>query len=108
MSEVKNKICPKCGTQMLRSLDGYICPKCGIQTFGEMTINPPEVTLEEALKILREDADWDWEKFRKEAVKDILCAMVSGGYSQGRVQEQAKLAKRYVDELIKLLRDGEK
>lgn len=49
----------------------------------------------------------DWEAFRIEAAKDILCAMVRGGYSQGRIQEQAKLAKRYADELIKLFRDGE-
>lgn len=45
------------------------------------------------------------EAFRAEAAKDILCAMVSGGYGQGRVQAQAQLAKEYADELIKQLNE---
>lgn len=47
----------------------------------------------------------DWEAFRAETAKDILCAMVSGGYGQGRVQVQAQLAKEYADELIKQLNE---
>lgn len=45
----------------------------------------------------------DWEKFRREAAKDILCSMVRGGYGRGREKEQAKLAVAYADELIKRL-----
>lgn len=104
MSEVKYKNCPKCGTQMLRSSDGYICPKCGIQTFGEMIINPPEVTQEEALKILREDADWDWEKFRREAAKDILAATYNSLIAP--CKEQVRNAITCAEELIRQLKDG--
>lgn len=50
----------------------------------------------------------DWEKFRREAAKDILCAMVGGGYGRGREKEQAKLAMEYADELIKQLKEGKK
>lgn len=34
----------------------------------------------------------EWEAFRREAVKEALCAMISGGYSRGREKEQASLA----------------
>ena len=42
--------------------------------------------------------------FRREAAKDILCAMVSGGYGRGRESEHAYLAIKYADELIKHLK----
>ena len=50
----------------------------------------------------------DWEKFRREAAKDILCSMVRGGYGRGREKEQAKLAVAYADELIKRLWEDRK
>lgn len=46
----------------------------------------------------------DWQSFRREAAKDILCAMVSGGYGRGRESEHAYLAIKYADELIKHLK----
>jgi len=46
----------------------------------------------------------DWSSFRREAAKDILCAMVSGGYGRGRESEHAYLAIKYADELIKHLK----
>lgn len=46
---------------------------------------------------------FDWNSFRREAAKDILCSMVRGGYDWGRRVEQAKLAVLYVEELIKAL-----
>ena len=42
--------------------------------------------------------------FRREAAKDILRAMVSGGYGRGRESEHAYLAIKYADELIKHLK----
>ena len=50
----------------------------------------------------------DWEKFRREAAKDILCSMVRGGYGRGREKEQVKLAVAYVDELIRQLWEDRK
>lgn len=63
------------------------------------------------VEILEEDKPkdtTDWAALRKEAAKDILCAMVSGGYGHGREGEQAQLAVIYADELIKQLREDEK
>lgn len=60
-----------------------------------MIVNVPEGT----------SFDIDWDAFRAEAAKDILCAMISGGYGQGRVQAQVQLAKEYADELIKQLKE---
>lgn len=49
--------------------------------------------------------NYDLQAFRRETAKDILCAMVSGGYHWSRVAEQADLAAKYADELINALRD---
>lgn len=46
----------------------------------------------------------DWSAFRREAAKDILCAMVSAGYGRGIESKQASFAIKYADELIKLLK----
>jgi len=34
------------------------------------------MTKEEAKEILQMEVDWDWEKFRREAVKDILQSII--------------------------------
>ena len=47
----------------------------------------------------------EWEIFRREVAKDILCAMVGGAYGRGREEEQAHLAVQYADELIKQLKE---
>lgn len=60
----------------------------------------------------REELDnWDWEKFRREAAKDLLCAIVTREapqYSCGRrnIQLRAYEAVEWADELIKALRNG--
>ena len=67
---------------------------------------PYEVDFEN-IELLNEDnvgSDVDWSAFRREAAKDILCAMVSGGYGRGRESEHAYLAIKYADELIKHLK----
>lgn len=48
--------------------------------------------------------DFDWQAFRREAAKDILCAIVSRGYGLGRGQEHTFIAIKYTDELIKQLK----
>lgn len=50
----------------------------------------------------------EWEIFRREIAKEALCVMISGGYGRGREKEQASLAVRYANELIKALREESK
>jgi hypothetical protein len=50
----------------------------------------------------------EWEIFRREMAKEALCVMISGGYGSGREKEQASLAVRYADELIKSLKEESK
>ena len=53
------------------------------------------------------DEDFDWQSFRAEAAKDILCAMIQGGYGQDRIEHQSVLAVKYADELITQLKEKE-
>ena len=74
-----------------------------------------EMTLEEAHRLLLLETDWNWEKFRREAAKDILAGMM-----QHRVLSDASdrfyIPKEQVvsaaiglaDELIKQLREEKK
>ena len=49
----------------------------------------------------------DWQSFRAEAAKDILCAMIQGGYDYSRTKSQSELSVKYADELIKQLKEKE-
>lgn len=54
------------------------------------------------------DDDFDWQSFRAEAAKDILCAIIqSGYYGEDRVSHQSELAAKYADALITKLKDKE-
>lgn len=51
---------------------------------------------------------FDWQSFRAEAAKDILCAIIqSGYYGEDRIVHQSELAVKYTDELIKKLKKKE-
>lgn len=74
------------------------------------------MTFEEAKQILEMEIDWDWEKFRREAAKDILCALlgrVERFYTGVSVNEKKifdhkdfiKLAIEDADELIRRLKE---
>lgn len=49
--------------------------------------------------------NFDWQSFRAEAAKDILCSIIQGGYAESRIEYQSKLAVKYADELIKHLKE---
>ena len=72
----------------------------------------PPMTFEEAKQILEKEFDWDWEKFRREAAKDILCAVLAGGIANGakgfdaQKEELVNASIGVADELIKTLRNG--
>ncbi len=53
-------------------------------------------------------AGFDWSSFRREAAKDILCALVGNkDYLKviGRTEPETMLAIRFADELIKQLKE---
>ena len=49
----------------------------------------------------------DWQSFRNQASKDILCAMIQGGYAESRIEHQSALAVKYADTLILRLKEKE-
>ena len=50
---------------------------------------------------------FDWQSFRNQAAKDILCAIIQGGYDYSRTKSQSELSVKYADELIKQLKEKE-
>lgn len=71
---------------------------------------PYEVDFED-IELINEDkvgCDVDWSSFRREAAKDILCALVSvpNKWEEVTYESFAYGAVRQADELIKQLRDG--
>lgn len=74
-----------------------------------------EMTLEEAHKLLLLETDWDWEKFRREAAKDMLANMLACPTTMNLGDKAIKTVIDYVscaiviaDELIKQLREEKK
>lgn len=75
----------------------------------------PQMTLEDAKQILKMEADWDWEKFRREAAKDMLANMLACPTTMNLGDKAIKTVIDYVscaiviaDELIKQLREEKK
>lgn len=64
----------------------------------------PPMTLEEAKQILEMEVDWDWEKFRREAAKDILAGLAASSLGVS-VDSDPALAVKLVDELIRQLKE---
>ena len=62
---------------------------------------------------LTEKENFDWQSFRAEAAKDILCATLSGGTASGMIgiiPEKETIVKASIeiaDELIKQLKEKE-
>ena len=51
---------------------------------------------------------FDWQSFRAEAAKDILCAIIqSGYYGEDRIVHQSEWAVGYANELVKQLKEKE-
>ena len=69
--------------------------------------------------VFPETPDWDktdWSSFRREAAKDIVCAILSAGMEQTNdknehfhsFEELARVSVKWADELIKQLKEDEK
>lgn len=62
-------------------------------------------------EIIDESESVDWQAFRRDAAKDILCALVGNkDYLKviGRIEPETMLAIRFADELIKQIKEGKK
>ena len=59
------------------------------------------------------DLNKDWDAFRRDAAKDILCAVLAGGIANGaegfdaQKEELVNVSIGMADELIKQLKEGE-
>ena len=65
---------------------------------------PKDMTRQEALEIQKAQDDLDWSDFRREAAKDIFCAMMMSGI-QDTWRIMAENAITATDELIKQIRE---
>ena len=70
------------------------------------------MTLEEAKELRQMEVDWDWEKFRREAAKDVLTAILSnpiqmtvGDKPIKTVNDYLNISIELTDELIKRLKE---
>ena len=70
------------------------------------------MTEAEAKEILQMEVDWDWEKFRREAAKDILTGILSnpiqmtvGDKPIKTVNDYLNISIELTDELIKRLKE---
>lgn len=51
---------------------------------------------------------FDWQSFRVEAAKDILCAIIqSGYYGEDRIEHQSELGVKYANALVSKLKENE-
>lgn len=70
------------------------------------------MTFEEAKQIRQLEVDWDWEKFRRDAAKDILTGILSnpiqmtvGDKPIKTVNDYLNISIELTDELIKRLKE---
>ena len=112
MSEVIYKKCPNCGATMVRDESKvltsippqyqYICPKCGQIEYDTYPPRIPQVVNDLFDKNTR--VPNEWELFRREAAKDIVCSMIQGNESYDTLYV-IHHAVEMADELIKQLKD---
>lgn len=72
--------------------------------------NPIEMKPEEVELIQDKTNDFDWQSFRAEAAKDILCAMISSTqywFSEPAFDSKVDRAIRFADKLIAKLKEKE-
>lgn len=77
--------------------------------FGPSSLfeKPKEMTRQKALDKKDAQDNLEWSSFRREAAKDIFCAMMMSGM-QDTCRIMAENAITATDELIKKLREGRK
>ena len=102
MSEVKYKICSKCGGIMSPNSGGWICNNCGAFETTDGKIYPTRIDIAP-----HSTNSFDWQAFRAEAAKAAMVACLKeeadGAYPDP--EEVCGMAVLYADELIRLLKD---
>ena len=110
MSEEKYKICPVCGGRMWQGVSGnWLCGNCeaieivGGKVYKDRALMPlmEELSANPSVKFI---PTFDWQAFRAEAAKDILCSMIQGNESYDTLYV-IHHAVEMADELIKQLKD---
>lgn len=67
------------------------------------------MNIEEAKQFIQLEADWDWERFRRDAARDAVCALIQVKTVGSQPYEWlCKQAIELTDELIKQLREEKK
>jgi len=116
MSEEKYKICPVCGGRMWMNTGGWMCGNCGALMTADGTLihNYGEVKaiVDAPLPDVKFIPTFDWQAFRAEAAKDILCAFASNErieLSKDNIEKSVECSIALADILIiKLKGDGNK
>lgn len=54
-----------------------------------------------------QSSSFDWQSFRAEAAKDILCAMIQSNYNKNRSGSDVEIAIKYADSLVNQLKEKE-
>ena len=67
--------------------------------------NPMEMKPEEIELIQDKTDDFDWQSFRNQAAKDILCAMLGNKRNTDFCPDKIEFSIKYADELIKSLKN---
>ena len=83
----------------------YHCPVCGGLEFDTEKYPMPEVVNELMERPLPASAPFDWDVFRREAAKDVMCAVLSvpGMWTDTTYEGLAAACIKQVDELIERL-----
>lgn len=121
MSEVKYKICPRCGGTMFSNSGGWTCNNCGSFETADGRVYPVKLDNDNTINIPPAPlASFNWQAFRAEAAKDILCALLSrverfytcvtddSRHKVSYHDDFVRIAIRDADELIKQLKEDGK
>jgi hypothetical protein len=84
------------------------CQEHNIKYDPDSPFNEPEHYISAILPLEAFDLweETNWQSFRNQAAKDILCSIIqSGYYGEDRIEHQSALAVKYADELIKQLKE---
>ena len=85
------------------------CKDCGDVSCTRRRSENSECFFEEDLRKQKELEEMpNWEHFRAEVARDILCSMIQDGYyGEDIIVHQSELAVGYANELVKQLKEKE-
>lgn len=69
------------------------------------SVVPPDITLPQSKPEIPQDSD-EWESYRKDVAKDILVALIRGGWDESYAKRYSRIAATFANELVKVLKEG--